>query len=61
MLKGDNNIVSMAFLYSPPIFTNSTKQQENNDFAISITQQFILCVLVTLTYTFLIYVYHIFV
>lgn len=60
VFKGENgqSNISMAFLYSPPKFTNSTK--DDNDFAISITQQIIFCVLITLTYRFLLYIYHIF-
>ncbi|XP_057773132.1 LOW QUALITY PROTEIN: gibberellin 3-beta-dioxygenase 4 [Salvia miltiorrhiza] len=60
VFKGENekSNISMAFLYSPPKFTNSTKQDD--DFTISITQQFILCVLITFVYRFLISIYHFF-
>lgn len=55
MFKGENgkSNISMAFLYSPPT-------KHHNNFTISITQQIILCVLITLIYRFLLYIYHIF-
>ncbi|KAL1538309.1 non-hem dioxygenase in morphine synthesis N-terminal [Salvia divinorum] len=60
VFKGENekSNISMAFLYSPPKFINSIKEDE--DFTISISQQFILCVLIILIYRFLISIYHFF-
>ncbi|KAI3455482.1 hypothetical protein Pfo_012145 [Paulownia fortunei] len=57
VFKGeDEKCISMGFLYSPPNVTNSIK--DDKIVTISLSQQIILAVLITLIYQFLVYIYH---
>ncbi|XP_068334307.1 1-aminocyclopropane-1-carboxylate oxidase [Pyrus communis] len=53
IFKGEEEFISMAFLYSPPSFiTNSQSSKENT---ISLGQQVIVAILLTLVYQFSVY------
>ncbi|PON54343.1 Non-heme dioxygenase N-terminal domain containing protein [Parasponia andersonii] len=56
--KGDS--ISIAFLYSPPTITSNSTSTTADQKSISLNQQIILAIALTLIYQFLVYVYRFF-
>ncbi|XP_008228432.1 PREDICTED: 1-aminocyclopropane-1-carboxylate oxidase 3 [Prunus mume] len=55
IFKGEEDCISMAFLYSPPTFISNS--QSNKEKTISLGEQAIMAIFLTLVYQFLVYFY----